>query len=188
MRRWLRAFLISRTEGIAAVEFALVAPIFMLIFIPMVDLGLYLSAAFQLNRAVSSATNYAMTNTSNVSSTNGSKLAQNMAAVIANDIATLSPSATVTVVVNNGPTARATGTTVATTGTASNADKCYCPTLSGDSVTWGTAQTCAASCSGGGIAGKFVTISANIPFSSLFDSGGVIMPTAVTTHTVIGTN
>ena len=62
--------------------------------------------------------------------------------------------------VNNGVgTAWATSTVNVNNG----GDKtgCYCPTGSPGNWTWGTAVTCGSTCTGGSVAGQFVTITAS---------------------------
>jgi Flp pilus assembly protein TadG len=188
MARGLWASLKTGTEGVSTVEFALVAPVFLAIFVPMIDYGLYLNATFRLNSAVSAASNYALVNAGSVGSANGATLAQSIAQVVSSDLAATETGISVVVVVNNGPVATATGASIAASGTASAADSCYCPTLSGTSVTWGSAKTCATTCSSGGPAGKFVSIAAKMPYTSLFGSGGLATPTEIASRVVLEAN
>lgn len=74
-----------------------------------------------------------------------------------------------------------------TGGTASAADLCYCPAPgSGGGVSsWGSSMTCGSTCSGGGVAGKFVTIEASKQFTSIFGSKSVIPSQTFTTTSVV---
>jgi Flp pilus assembly protein TadG len=171
--------------GAAAVEFALVAPVYMLMFVGITELSLAMYNKFELNGSVSAAANYAILNASEVGSGNGATLAQNLALIVANGHAANWANATITV--NDGPAATLSGGVVTTSGTAGNADSCYCPTLSGSAVSWGNATTCGAVCTGGGIAGKFVSIVASSQYTSLFGSSGVMPTQTFTTTSVVET-
>jgi Flp pilus assembly protein TadG len=171
--------------GAAAVEFTLVAPIYILMLVGITELSLAMYNRFALNGSVSAAANYAILNASEAGSTSGATLAQNLALIVANGHASNWANATITV--NNGPVATLSGGVVTTSGTATNANSCYCPTLSGSAVTWGSAMTCGAVCSGGGIAGKFVWIVATSQYTSLFGSSGVMPSQMFTTSSVVET-
>lgn len=135
----------GNSDGVAAIEFALVAPIFCLIVAAVVDFGGVLYVRFSLNGALSAAANYSLINAQNVNATNGQGFATNIVAVL-----TSSSSADGTVTVNNGPTATLNSGVVSTGGVASSANACYCPTGSSSNVAWGTAVTCGSACSGEG--------------------------------------
>lgn len=153
--------------GASAVEFALIVPIMLLLLGVMLDFGFNLVTRFSVTQAVSASSNYAVVNGTSVSSTGGAILAQNLA--------TLVPSAIdVTVVVNNGPTLTRTSGTPTASGTASNANVCYCPSLSGGAVSWGSSVTCGSTCaSGGGFAGKYVSVSSKQMYTPLFGLFGI---------------
>lgn len=179
----LRAAL-GNKDGVAAVEFAVLAPIFGLVFAGMADLGGVLYTQFRLNAAVSAGANYALINAASVSSTSGPNLANTIAAVVENN--TGSNWANDTVVINDGPTTTITGGAAAASGTPANADSCYCPTLS-STVAWGAAATCGSACSGGGLAGKFVTISATRTYQPLFSNYGIVQNDQITVSTSVET-
>jgi Flp pilus assembly protein TadG len=172
-------------KGAAAVEFALIVPILALILAGASDFGGALYAKFALDDAVSAAANYAVINAASVSSTSGASLATNLATIIGSAHST--NYATGTVVVNNGPTATITAGVVTSSGTAANADLCYCPTKAGSVVTWGSSVTCSSTCSGGGIAGKFVTIVTNRTYTPMFASYGLIKNGAIAASAVVET-
>jgi Flp pilus assembly protein TadG len=172
--------------GASAVEFALVGPIYMLLLVGIIEFSMAMYSKFSLNGAVSAAANYAILNASQVGSTSGSTLAQNLAQIVASGHASNWANATVTV--NNGPVATLNSGVVTTSGTAANANSCYCPTRSGSLVSWGSAVTCGNACTGGGIAGKFISIVATSQYASVFGSTGVLPSQTFTTSTVVETN
>ena len=173
-------------RGTSAVEFALVAPIYMLLFVGVNDFSMAMYNKFALNGSVSAAANYTILNASQVGSANGATLAQNLALIVGSAHAANWASATITV--NDGPVATLSGGVVTTSGSSSAANSCYCPTPSGSDVSWGSAMTCGATCSGGGIAGKFVSIVATTTYNSLFGATGVIPTQTFTSSTVVETN
>ena len=167
-------FLRRETAGVSAVEFALVSPVLILILAGTVDIGASLKAKFDLSSAISAGSNYSLLGAGKVNSTGGSTLAANIMAVVSSGLG--SAGGSVQVVINNGSAVSYNASTATATqsGTASNADLCYCPTVSGSTVTWGSSVTCGTACPAGGTAGKFVTISASRPFSPLFGGFGVV--------------
>jgi len=143
---------IRRADGASAIEFALVAPIFLLILVAMIDFGMVLYTRFNLSQGLS---------------------------------AIIPARFDATVVVNNGPQSQRTSGTTVASGTVSNADLCYCPVLSGTSLAWGSATTCASSCSGGGLAGKFVSITGSIAVTPFFGSYGLVQNGTISVSTVV---
>lgn len=158
--------------GLAAIEFAFVMPIFLMLLVGAVDLGMMLFEDYKLDQAVAAGAEYAAVNPSSVSSSGGATLATSIATTVEDANAT--SWANDQVVVNDGPSVTVTNGTFSNSGTASNADSCYCPTGSPPNWTWGSAQTCGASCSGGGTAGKFVTITATVSYTPLLTLYGII--------------
>lgn len=154
-------------SGASAVEFALLVPIMLLLLGQMLDFGFNLVMRFSVTQAVSASANYAVVNGTSVSSTNGAALAQNLAALV--------PTAMdVTVTVNNGPVLTRAAGAATPSGTASRADVCYCPSISGGTVNWGGSVTCGSTCaSGGGLAGKYVAISASQMYTPMFGVLGI---------------
>jgi Flp pilus assembly protein TadG len=162
-RRWSR----PHNRAVAAVEFGLLAPTFVMVFAGTVTVGDAISVQLRLDGAVAAGINYAIVNENLAESTDG----QTLASAIANLVSTSAggTAANVTVVVNNGPTATITSGTLTTTGTATNADLFYCLTGSPSGWTWGTGvSTIGGACTGGGTYGKFVTITASYSFTPFF--------------------
>lgn len=168
----LRVLSAAESAGVAAVEFAIYGTLVLTIFAGTVDIGILMFIEFQIDFAVSAGAQYAAVNAANVNSTSGATLATSISNVVANANGTGWEDGAI--VVNNGPTATVTGGSAASSGTASNADNCYCPTGSLSSWSWGGFQTCGSSCTGGGVAGKFVTITASRSFTPLFPTFGFV--------------
>jgi Flp pilus assembly protein TadG len=166
--------------GIAAVEFALLTPVFCLLLAGVVDLGGALYAKFKLDSAVTAGANYAQINAASVNSSNGQTLANNIATIV--ETSQGSGWADDGVVVNNGPSTSVTSGTPTTGGTAANADVCYCPTGAVGTFTWGSSATCGSACpgSGAGYAGKFVTITATKTYTPIFSSYGIVQNDTIT--------
>lgn len=171
----------------AAVEFALLAPMFCVLLAGVIDLGGVLFTRFKLESAVAAGANFAQMNATNVSSTNGQTLASNIATIV--ETSQGAGWADDGVVVNNGPSTTVTSGSPSNTGTASNADSCYCPSGTVGSFTWGSATTCGTACPGTntGYAGKFVTITASKTYSPLFSSYGIVHNGTITATAVAET-
>ncbi len=159
-------------RGNAAVEFAILVPIFLLLMTGMVDMSQLLCDYYELDQAVAAGAQYAALNAANVSSTNGASLASAVATSVegANGTAWAND----TVVVNNGPTVTFTSGTSSAGGTAANADNFYCLTGSAPNWIWGTAYTSEVSCTGGGSAGKYVTITATYNYVPVLNFSALI--------------
>ena len=170
--------------GAAAIEFAITVPVILLIMVGVTDLGGMLYMHYQLETAVAAGAQYAAINTSSVNSTSGGALASSIATVIAN--ANGNGWANDAVVVNNGPAVTMTSGTATTSGTASNADSCYCPSGSPPNWTWGSAATCGSTCSDGSTAaGKYVTITASATYTPLLTAFNLINTSTLTQSVVV---
>jgi Flp pilus assembly protein TadG len=174
------------SAGVAAVEFALVLPVFGVLLAGVVDLGNVLYTRFRLDSAVSAAADYVEVNAASVSSTGGATLAGNAATIVQSSQG--SSWANASVIINNGPTSTVTGGTSTAGGTAANADSCYCPTYSGGTTTWGGAATCGSACaSGTATAGKFVTITASRTYTPLFSTYGIVQNGTISSTATVQT-
>ena len=166
----MTAFLSLRcsVRGVAALEFALLAPILITLFVGAMDVSQSYVAQLKLNAAVYAGASYAIVNNAKVTSSNGASVASAVATIVGN----LNGSgwASGTVMVNNGPSASFSGGIVTSSGTAANADLYYCLSGTPGSWTWGTAQssTSVACGTSGATAGKFVTITASYSITPLF--------------------
>jgi Flp pilus assembly protein TadG len=140
-------------RGVAAIEFALLSTVFLIILAGVVDVGRYIYTDAALDAAVSAGAQYAENNAALVAS-NPATLASDIGNVVNNTNGT--GWATSTVDVNNG----------------NDSTGCYCPSGTPGNWSWGSAVACQSACGGGGVAGQFVTITASCNFASLFPSFG----------------
>ncbi len=178
---------ISRGEntGVAALEFAIYATLFLTVFAVTADLALSMYYQFQMDSAVAAGAEYAALNAASVNSTSGAGLASSISNVVAN--ANGSAWEDGTIVINNGPAVTVTGGSPVASGTASNADNCYCPTGTPPNWSWGGSVTCGSACTGSTIAGKFVTIAASRSFTALFPQLGFTQNGTITRSALVQT-
>lgn len=172
-------------SGASAIEFAMLAPVFCLILVGAIDFGSALFAKFNLDGAVSAAANLAVLNAGSVNSSGGPTLAVNLANVVASGHA--ANWANASIVVNNGPSATLSNGAITSGGTAANADNSYCPTRSGNTISWGGSMTAGTACASGGIAGRFVVITATRAYSPIFSSYSIVSSKTITAMTVVET-
>jgi Flp pilus assembly protein TadG len=165
----LRVLSARENAGVAAIEFAIYALVFSMVVAAVVDIGLLLFTKSELDAAVSAGAEYAANSASLVAS-DPSGLNTNISDIVNNANGTSWASATVNV--NN----------------SNDTSGCYCPTgTPNNNWSWGTAQTCGASCSGGGAAGQFVTITASRTVSPLFPAFGFVQSGSITSNAVVET-
>ena len=154
--------------GVAAIEFAIFATVFLMIVAATVDIGLVLFTQSELDAAVSAGAEYAANSAALVAS-NPSGLATNIANIVDNANGTSWANATVDVNNSNDETG------------------CYCPTGTPGNWSWGGAVSCGSSCNGGGLAGQFVTITATTGISSLFPAFGFVSGTTISRSALVET-
>jgi len=174
---------LKNTRASAAVEFAILAPVFGLILAGAIDFGGVVFTKFRIENAASAGANFALVNAANITAANGANLASQISAVIASSGSAASD--TNTVVVNNGPTASYANGSTTPSGTAANAGNCYCPTSTAGTVSWGSAATCGSACAGGGLAGKFITIAANRNYTPFFSDYGIVADGTITVKVMV---
>lgn len=163
----------AHNSGVAAIEFAFVATALLTLVAGTIDLGTLIYTESRIDAAVAAGAQYAALNASSVNSTSGGTLASAIATLVAN--ASGSNWAGSGVCVNNGSPATAnSGTAPRCSGTASNADSSYCPSGSPPGWTWGNPLSAGAACGSGGIAGKFVAITASRNFTPVFPAFGFV--------------
>lgn len=167
---------------VAALEFALLAPLFVMIFAGITDIGDALYVWCRLEQSLAAGSNYALIEYGSLTD-----------ATLASNIATLASTsntgtaANATVVVNDGVTYSLTNGTGSSSGSASAL--CYCPTgTPTNNWAWGSPVTCGANCSGTSYtAGKFVTITVSYNFTSFFPSFGFVSNGAITAGAAVQT-
>lgn len=161
----------EENAGVAAIEFAIFATVFVIILAGTVDIGTLIYTASQLDAAVTAGAQYAENNAATVSS-NPSGLSSDISTVV--NTANGSGWATSAVNVNNSCS-------------ATPCNSCYCPTGSPPSWSWGSAKTCGSSCTGGGVAGQFVTITASRSVSPLFPAFGFVQNGSISRSALVET-
>jgi len=155
--------------GSPAIEFALIAPVFLLIVAATFDVGSILHGKFRLNAQVSSAASY--------SQNQGNLIVDNSAASFAATVATLVANGTssidATVVLNNAISATLTGGAMTTVDSSGIMAQCYCPARVNNTVAWGAQRTCQITCADGSTAGRFIEIRARTPYVAMFEGLGL---------------
>ena len=118
----LKQFVSKDRGGNAAIEFALIAPILVIILAGSTDLGLLIFSRFRLEATISNSASYAMVHADQVDSKSGEDLATKIATIIASEDA--SGEAIASIVVNNGAKASYAGNRIKLGGAASQAIGC----------------------------------------------------------------
>lgn len=182
MRQLARRFRRNR-RGASAIEFALIAPLILLLLAAVVDFGLLVHNRSTLETATSSAISYALAKGQDLKASN----ALTYAATIA-DIASrqLDADVTVDVILNRTLATSRTEAGLTQDGPSSAANLCYCPTRSAGTIDWGDSTRCNGPCSGGGFAGRFLTIRATKHYQPLFLEFGLISEGNIVVETLAG--
>ncbi len=170
-------------RGTATVELGLCLPLLVMLIGGGFDFGMAVYLRLQLEAAASAATNYAIVNAARVNAANGASLANSLAQIVSNDVGGTLASAAV--VVNGGPAVTISGGAAVASGTASNADACYCPTGTAGDLTWGAAATCGTTCASGLVAGKFVTVQIQQSYRPIFSGYGFAANGAISTAAIV---
>jgi Flp pilus assembly protein TadG len=181
--RTTRWSLSHRHEGTAAVELALISPILLILVAGIIDFGRVYREEIELSAAVAAASQYALVNVANANSANAASLAATISGIVANSNGNAWAGASVTV--NDGATSVVANGSTTASGTAANANNCWCPTGGPASWSWGSAVTCGTSCAGGTLAGKFVTVTGTRSFSAIFSNYGLIANRKLTQSTIV---
>ncbi len=154
-------------SGSAAVEFALIAPVFVLILAGTLEIGIVIRERFDLVSVVSAAAHHTLGIGESVD--DGS--AQQVAATLATLLDGGDRSATVRV--NNAVIADLGEDGVAVSDTGADVAACYCPSRPDDALSWGAEVICGTSCADGNTAGRFVEIVARAPYAPLLGTFGL---------------
>jgi Flp pilus assembly protein TadG len=175
--------LLWRRDGTAAVELALMAPLLMILFAGTIDFARVYDQEIELSSAVSAAAQYALLNVANINSTSVTSLAATLSRIVANSNGVAWASATVTV--NDGATSTVSNGTTSSSGTPANANLYWCPTGGSAAWSWGTAAAQGSACTGGTLAGKFVTVAGTRAFTAIFGAYGLIGSTTLHQSTIV---
>jgi Flp pilus assembly protein TadG len=178
--------LLRRRQGTAAVELALIAPIMLTLFAGTIDFARVYDQEIALSSAVASAAQYALINAASINSSSAATLAATLGGIVANSNGAAWAGATVTV--NDGATSAVTNGSTSSSGTATNANSCWCPTgVTAAAWGFGTAATCGSTCTGGTLAGKFVMITGTRAFTAIFGNYGLITNTTLHQSVIVQT-
>ncbi len=173
----------TATRGVAAMEFAVTMPLLALMMVGLVDLGRAIDLRLRLEADVAAAANLAIVQASQVSSANGATLATSIGDAMGGNLGTTLTSGVV--IVNNGPTVTISNGVATASGAAANADDCYCPTGTAPPYAWNSAVTCGSTCTGGGYAGKFVSVSETQSFVPAFSSYGLLPSNQISASAIV---
>lgn len=168
-------------RGVSAIEFALIAPLILLVLAAVVDVGGLIYMRTQLEIAVSAATSHAMGVGQDLKFIEA-ELGQQAARII---VGRMGNRVDLKITLNKSHLTRFSAQGISQSGPASAADLCYCPNRGDDGIDWGEAQICRAPCPDGGRAGKFLAITASLPYTPLFFDYGVATPDGVNLQTMV---
>jgi Flp pilus assembly protein TadG len=178
-----RGSMFRRRDGTAAVEMALISPMLMILLAGIIDFGRAYREEIALSSAVAAASQYALLNVANINSSNAASLAATLSGIVANTNGAAWAGSTVTV--NDGATNAIAGGVARASGTAANADSCWCQTGGSAAWNWGSAVTCGSTCAGGTLAGKFVTVAGTRQFNAIFTAYGLIGNVTLQQSTIV---
>lgn len=159
-------------NGATATELALLIPVLSIMMFAAIDLGNVMYTRLRLSSTIAAGASYASTRYADVANSNANDLATSIANVVGDANGT--DWARAKVIVNNGPQAlKNTGSATITNSTvpASTNALCYCPSSNSN---FGSATTCGTVCASGGIAGRWVRISAQRRVWRLWSTYGLV--------------
>lgn len=169
--------------GSVILEFALLAPVFLLVLAATVDISSMVYTKFRLNASVTAAAQYALLNRAQMTTGSGSDFAGNLIKILTKGHAGTPVTATASI--NNGITASSTNDSVTTSGAAANARSCYCPTYDAGGMIWGAGVLCTANCPSGSAPGKYVTVRMTKPYTNLFVGWGIVSDGVITAQAAV---
>lgn len=159
-------------KGASTVEFALIAPVFIILIAGVADVGGLLISRSDVSTAVTAGSTFLIVNAERVASA-PEEVARQTAAV-AGDRLPVGGVARVTV--NGGLTVEYANGGFSTSGNASSANLCFCPQGSGASLSLGSPLECGSPCSSGGYAGRYIQVMASHGYRPLFGGFGMVSP------------
>lgn len=170
-------------SGAAAVEFAMISPVLVLILAATIDFGAVLYGQFRLNEAVSAGTNFAMVNGDRITGTGSEALSEHLAAILTGSQGSASVDADV--IVNNGARRTFSKGSYQSGGVPAAADRCYCPVTVSGEIQWGAAVACGTACASGGQAGKFVHLTATQHYQPFFSNYGIVTEGTISANALV---
>lgn len=172
-------FALRGDSGSAGVEFALIAPAFILVIAGIFEIGLVIRAKFSLISVVSAASSHTLSV--------GKEVDDGSAASVAATIATLlgGGGRSATVNLNNAVTAHLEDGTVSVVDNGREAASCYCPSRSEGLIVWGGTLQCGASCADATASGRFVVITSEAPISAALGMSRLLNVETITDTAVV---
>ncbi|MGY6696670.1 MAG: TadE/TadG family type IV pilus assembly protein [Roseinatronobacter sp.] len=158
---------IRADAGNAGIEFALIAPVFLLLLAATLEIGLMMRAQFGLISAVSAAANHSLVLGDGLSEETAVGTAEALARLVAGG------GREGTVNVNNAAIAQLSDNGIAIWGSGAGASNCFCPIRTNGAITWGTAVQCGTACNDSSMAGQFVEITAQASFTPILGIVGL---------------
>jgi Flp pilus assembly protein TadG len=155
-------------KGVSSVEFALIAPVLIVIMAGIADVGDLLVSRSDISAAVSAGSNFLLVNASRVAEA-PEEVARQTAAVAANR---LPRGGVVRIIVNGDLTVVNRDGSFSTTGNAASAAQCFCASGSGASMSFGSALECGRTCGSGGYASRYVQIDVSRSYEPKFGGFG----------------
>lgn len=179
----MRPLCFARSQhGASAIEFALVAPLVLVLLAAVVDFGLLVQSRSNMEAAASSAMSYALAKAQDIKPDTAVSYVTTVAGIAARQ---LIDEASVDVALNRSLLAGKNASGPYQTGQGAAANLCYCP-VRGTPVTWGNPLACNAPCPDGGFAGKFLAIKVSKPYQPLFLEFGLVSNGTLTVETLAG--
>ncbi len=177
--------LMGDRRAVASVELVLVTPLLALMSFAVVDIGNVLYTRALLGAALQAGNNYAVSRAADISTSTASSVSSSIGTIVSNT--TTTNFANVVVTVNNGPRTTVTGGTASTTDStpATTNALCYCPSTT--TYAWGASVACGSTCTGGGVAGRFVQITASKTLTPMFSTYGLVANNVVTVRNMVQT-
>lgn len=169
MRIWTRFG--RQEDGVSALEFALVAPLVLLILAAVVDFGALIHTRTRLEIATAAANSYALAAGQDLKPETVAQLAENTAKAV---LGQMGEDVRIEVALNKTFLTRYSGAALSQSGATSAVNLCYCPEPSENGIAWGEPMACKAACPDGGAAGKFIAIAASLPYRPLFFDYGLV--------------
>lgn len=172
--RNLAARLQRDRNGAAALEFAILAPILLLIMAGTTDLGLGVLTRIRMDEGVASAANSALNYGSSLSSSTVDAAASSIATILQRTRGFTGYEATYTISFNGSRTYDFVGGKGTASGSSAGVDECRCPMQANGIVTWGSKVDCSTSCPNKSLAGRYVLIDMKYAYTPLFPKFGLI--------------
>ncbi|PYE30326.1 TadE-like protein [Rhizobium sp. PP-F2F-G38] len=170
---YLRNFRKSRS-GASAVEFALIAPVFLLLFAGTAEIGLATMTRMQVNEAVSAAVNRALISGAAVTAATADTTVSTFATMLRVARGGQSEHSQLAISFNGGRTYTSVEGRMTPKGSASAVDECRCPTQSGGTIQWGSKVPCATACPDKSLSARYVSFELTQPYKPLLPAAGLI--------------